>query len=331
MRKLSLFVLLTLLVMGCSRSNTFKVGFLYPSKDRIRFVKEANFFSERIKQLGGEAIIVDANDNEALQLEKGYQLLDEVDLLVIAPVNGNTIAPLIREAKSRGIFVIAYNMLISNVDYDFFFSGDNSYLAELFCQSALSEKPNGNYVVLGGDRFDRNGVELKLGIDSLLKPHVDKGEINILYSSYIEAWGRGNAAFEFEQVVQTYGDAIDVVLSSNDMMADGVIKVIEKYNIERAVFVTGQDADIVGVRNVYAGKQAMTVYHPAKKYGHGVAELAMDLLNGNSMDKWESGTVYNGHGLVRNFKVKSIKITADNIDKELVEAGECRWEEIKEF
>jgi D-xylose transport system substrate-binding protein len=331
MRRISLFVLLTLLVMGCSNSNSFKVGFLYPSKDRIRFVKESNFFSERIKQLGGEAIIVDANDNEALQLEKGYQLLDEVDLLIIAPVNGNTIAPLIREAKSRGILVIAYNMLISNADYDFFFSGDNSYLAELFCQSALAEKPNGNYVVLGGDRFDRNGVELKLGIDSLLNPHVEKGEINILYNSYIEAWGRGNAALEFEQVVQTYGDAIDVVLSSNDMMADGVLKVIEKYNIERAVFVTGQDADIVGVRNVYAGKQAMTVYHPAKKYGYGVAELAMDLLNGNPMEKWKSSTVYNGHALVPNFKVKSIKITADNIGKELVEAGECSWEDIKEF
>jgi hypothetical protein len=32
-------------------------------------------------------------------------------------------------------------------------------------------------VVLGGDRFDRNGVELIMGIDSLLKAQVDKGEM----------------------------------------------------------------------------------------------------------------------------------------------------------
>jgi D-xylose transport system substrate-binding protein len=70
-------------------------------------------------------------------------LLDEVDHFVIAPINGFTIAPLVREAKSRGVFFIAYNILISNADYDFFFSGDNGYLVELFRQSALSVKPQG--------------------------------------------------------------------------------------------------------------------------------------------------------------------------------------------
>jgi D-xylose transport system substrate-binding protein len=319
---------MTLLVMGCNRSSGFKVGFLYPSKERIRFVKESNFFSERIKELGGEAIVVDADDNEALQLERGYELLEDVDLLVIAAVNGHTIAPLVREAKSRGVPVIAYNMLISNTDYDFFFSGDNDYLAELFCQSALAYKPQGNYVVLGGDRFDRNGFELKMGIDSLLKPHVAKGDVAVIYNTFIEAWSRNNAALEFEQVLQTYGDDIDAVLACNDMMADGVLTVLKKYNIERPIFISGQDADIVGVRNVYAGRQTMTVYHPAKRYGQGVAELAIDLLNGKSMKKWESGTIFNGHSSIRNFKVKSIKITADNIGKELVEAGECSWEEI---
>jgi D-xylose transport system substrate-binding protein len=130
-------------------------------------------------------------------------------------------------------------------------------------------------------------------------------------------------------VLQTYGDNIDVVLASNDMMADGILNVLDSYNIQRPVLITGRDADIVGVHNVYNGKQNMTVYHPAKRYGYGVAELSMDILNGKSLKKWVSGNVYNGNRLIRNYKVKSIKITAENIDKELAEAQECSWEEIK--
>lgn len=331
MRNTLLLIMVVLFTMGCSRSNGLKVGFLHPSNNRMRFVKETNFFSERLKQLGGEAIVVDADDNETLQLERGYKLLeeDDIDLLVIAAVNGNTIAPLVRKAKSMGVPVIAYNMLISNVDYDIFFSGDNDYLAELFCQSALAAKPKGNYVVLGGDRFDRNGYELKMGIDSILKPHVDKGDIHIIYNSFIEAWSRDNAAFEFNQVLQSHGDDIDAVLSSNDMMADGVIKVWEKNNMQKPLFISGQDADIVGIRNVYKGKQSMTVYHPAKKYGYGVAQLAIDILKGKKAKELSNGYVFNGYGQIPNIKIKSIKITSENIDRELVAAGECTWEDIK--
>jgi D-xylose transport system substrate-binding protein len=331
MRNILLSIIVVLLAMGCSRTKGFKVGFLHPSNKRMRFVKETNFFSDRIKQLGGQAIVVDADDNETLQLERGYKLLeeDEVDLLVIAAVNGNTIAPLVRKAKSMGVPVIAYNMLISNVGYDIFFSGDNAYLAELFCQSALSAKPTGNYVVLGGDRFDRNGYELKMGIDSILKPHVDKGEIRIVYNTFIESWSRDNAAFEFDQVLQSHGDGIDAVLSSNDMMADGVIKVWEKNHIQKPLFISGQDADIVGIRNVYKGKQSMTVYHPAKKYGYSAAQLAMDILHGKKVKELANGYVFNGYGQIPNIKIKSIKITSDNIDRELVTAGECTWEDIK--
>jgi D-xylose transport system substrate-binding protein len=326
-----MLIVLTILT-GCSQNKKYKIGFLYPSKDRMRFVKETNFFSERVKQLGAEAFVVAANDNESLQLELGYKMLNDqnIDLLIIAAVNGNTIAPLVRKAKNEGIPVIAYNMLINNVDYDIFFSGDNAYLAQLLCQSAIDFKPKGNYVIIGGDRFDRNGVELKLGIDSILKPYKNSGDINVIYDSYIEAWNRESAAFEFNQVVSAYGSNIDVVLSCNDLMADGVIDIIDKNHITKPIFIAGQDADIIGVRNIYNGKQSMSVYHPAKAYGYGVADLAMALLNGKKPKELANTTVFNGFGNIPNLRIKSVKITADNINHELVETGEYTWQQIKQ-
>ena len=308
-------------LMSCDTQDKFKIGFLIPSKER--FDIESGFFSEKAKELGCVPLIVKTEFNETAQMEAGFNMLKEQDinLLIIAAVNGNTIAPLVREAKNSGIPVIAYNMLINNVDYDVFFSGDNDYLAKLFCESALEYKPSGNYVVLGGDRFDRNGVELKNGIDSLLKPYTTKGDINIIYETYIEGWSRENAMYEFQQVIDVYGTNIDVILSSNDGMADGVIEVLEKHKTENQIFITGQDADIIGVRNVFKGKQSMTVYHPAKEYGYGVAELAFSLLQNKNPEDLTTKTVFNGLSYIPNVMVKSIKITASNINKELIETG----------
>src|SRR5690606_22694299 len=118
--------------------------------------------------------IMSGEDDDAIQLSQGYELLDMgVDALVIAAVNGNTIAPLVRDAQSRGVKVIAYNRLINNSDFDLFVTGDNKDNARLFVEMALQHKPSGNYVVLAGDRFDRNGFELKQHIDSLLQPHIE--------------------------------------------------------------------------------------------------------------------------------------------------------------
>lgn len=319
------------IVTGCAHQQKYRIGFLHPSNDRMRFVKETGFFKEKVAELGAEAIVVDADDNESLQLERGYQMLedDNIDMLIIAAVNGNTIAPLVRKAKGKGIPVIAYNMLINNVDYDIFFSGDNNYLAKLFCETAVKTHPTGNYVIIGGDRFDRNGVELKQGIDSLLRPHVERGEINVVYNTYVEGWNRESAAYEFDQILQSYGKNIDVVLACNDLMADGVIRVLDKNKMDHSVFISGQDADIIGVRNVYRGKQSMTVYHPAKAYGYGVADLAISILKGENPKKLANSSVYNGFGRIPNFRIKSVLITSDNIGKDLVDAGECSWDDVR--
>lgn len=48
----------------------FKVGFLHPSESRKRFVNEGRFMAAQVRELGGEAIVKGANDDEKLQLEQ---------------------------------------------------------------------------------------------------------------------------------------------------------------------------------------------------------------------------------------------------------------------
>jgi D-xylose transport system substrate-binding protein len=321
---------LLIIVTSCSNQSKYKVGFVLPSNDFPRFNIEGKYMAERCKQLGIEMTIVNGENDETVQFNKGMELInDGVDLLVITAINGGTIAPLVREAKSKGIQVIAYNRLISNAEYDLFFTGDNIDNAKIFCDYALKMKPRGKYVILAGDRFDRNGVELRQGIDSILKPKIASGDIKIIYESYIENWAKENSKFELEQVLQAYGTDIDVVISCSDPMGSGSIEALKKYSLEGTVIVTGQDAELEAVRNIYNGYQHITIYHPHKVLGYKAAELINELLKGKDGEDLANAKTFNGLTEIPTYQVKSVAVTKDNINKELVETGEYTWDQIR--
>lgn len=312
---------------SCSKQKT-KIVYLYPSKYFTRFIKEGNFMIEKLKASGYQAEMYDANNDNALQIEQGMKALDEgTSMLIISCVNGNTIAPLVREATSRGVPVIAFNRLINNVEYDLYFTGNNVDNGRLFAESVLKAKPSGKYVVLAGDRFDKNGVEQRVAIDSILKPHIENGDVQLVYETYIENWDKRNAEYEISQVIQTVPD-IDVVIAGSDPIADGVINVLKKAGLAGKVLVTGQDADLSAAQSINNGNQFMTIYHPHKVLGYKVAELAIEILKGKKGKDFADSYTYNGLSKIPTIQVKSVLVTKENIEKELVATKEFTWSEI---
>lgn len=323
-------LLLNLLVVfnSCSNKGAFKVGFLHPSESRQRFVKEGSYFANRIKQLGGEAIVKGANDDEALQLKLGYEMLDEgVSVLVVCPINNNTIAPLIRTAVKRGVKVIAYNRLINNVEYDAFSTNDFVYIAQEWCKDAMKVAPKGNYAIIGGDRFDKNAVGLMTNIEEVLKPYVTNGDITVVFKGYTDGWNKGLAQYNVTQILNAYGDKLDAIISCNDEMADGAIAALRESGLEGKVPLYGQDADRVGVKNVRNGYQRMTFFHPFKELGENTASLAYDLHMGKKTKDITTLSTFNGVVNIPTIKSKSIPITLNNLDV-LVQAGLYKREEV---
>lgn len=320
-----------LMLAGCVQKEKIKIGYLYPSENFPRFLKEGSYIAERVKQLGGETIVMSGEDDEAVQIQNGIKLLDKgVDMLIVTALNGGTIAPLVREANSRGVPVMAYNRLISNADYDLFFTGDNVNIGRIFCENALRMKPTGNYVIINGDRFDRNGVELKNAIDSILAPHVANQEINIVYETYVDNWNKEIAAKEVEQIIESFGRDIDVIIAGSDPMADGIVGILKKYDMLGKVVLTGQDADLYAIRSILKGDQTLTIYHPYKVLGYKAAELAFEIVKGKNPKKLANAFTYNGAVNIPTVKMKSVEINKDNIQKELVDVGQYTWAEINE-
>src|SRR5260370_8561376 len=82
----------------------------------------------------------------------------------------------------------------------------------------------------------------------------------------------------------------------NDGMANTVIAALTKVHLNSKVLVTGQDAEVAGIRNILKGDQSMTVYKPIKKLADSVGTLVAAISNGTDTSSIASASVKNPNG-----------------------------------
>lgn len=319
----ALLFILTFSFNSCKNNEQKTIGFLYSSDITIRFNKESQFFKEKAEELGVKVIVDHANDNDALQYQKAIEMMENgIDLLALIAVNINTAENIVKEANARDIPVLAYNRLIANSDLDVYISGNNEQLGADMAGYAIDQKPEGNYVILNGDRFDRNAVELMESLENTLNPHIEAGNINVLYKTYIENWNPKHAAFELDQFLRAQPKPIDALISCFDGMSVACIEVLEKYNLDGKVIVTGQDAQVESCRRIVEGTQHITMYHPLRDIAYKAAEVAVDIIEGENLeDNYDISYSDNGLKEVPTIKINSIPVTKENIDEALIESG----------
>ncbi|WP_234445806.1 substrate-binding domain-containing protein [Carboxylicivirga marina] len=323
MRNINLIVFMCLIVIinACQSDKAVKLGFIYSTPNTERYVKEANFFRAYAEKHGATVYLEHGNGDEAIQYQKALELFDKgIDGLAIIAVNANTAAAIVREGQGRGVKVMAYNRLIKNCDLDFFVSGDNNALGKMMVDEIIKVKPRGNAIILGGDKYDRNAVELAASINKHLKPHIESGNIDVLYETFVEEWSDVNAAYELEQFISLSGQVPDIIFAGFDGMSGGCIRVLGERNEEKVVYISGQDATVEGVKNIVAGKQQMTAFHPLKDTGSKAAEIMLQLVaNEKKAEKMANSYTNNGQIDVPTVKVPSIAVTKSNVKKVLVD------------
>jgi D-xylose transport system substrate-binding protein len=324
-----IFALSGLFSACSSKKEDIKIGFLFSSNIIDRFVIEGNYFAERASQLGAEVIVDHANDNAALQYQKAMEMKEQgIDMLVLVYINEITANAIVRDLKVDGVSVMAYNRLVPNGDLDMFIAGNNQSLGEEMAGYALDRVPSGNYMLFGGDKFDRNAVELQASIDSMLAPSVENGQINILYKTFTENWDGRNAAFELRQFLNNSEVHPDVILACFDGMAHEMIGVLAEWDLDGKVIITGQDAQLESVQDIANGKQHITMYHPFKQSAYTAAEVAIAIINGDKLDDFDVVYTDNGFKQVPTVQIKSIPVTRENLDEILIDGGMYTREEV---
>ena len=242
-----------------------------------------------------------------------------VDVLVIIPYNGQVLSNVIKEAKQEGIKVLAYDRLINNADIDFYISFNNEKVGEMQAQSLVDKVPQGNYFLMGGSPVDNNAKLFRAGQMKVLKPYIDEGKIKVVGDQWVDGWLPENALKIMENALTANNNKIDAVVASNDATAGGAIQALSAQGLAGKVAISGQDADLAGVKRIIAGTQTMTVYKPIATLATTAAEIAVEL--GNDKQPKADATLNNGLKDVPSRLLTPIEVNKDNIDQTVIKDG----------
>ncbi len=308
-------------LVSCQSQNKVKIGFLFPNMVSDRYVKEKAYFSKKIGELGGEALIASADNDDQIQIQQAKELIDQgAKVLVVNSVNLNTAAAIVRNAHDKGVKVIAYDRLIRNCDLDYFLTFDNEKVGKLMADYVTKIKPDGNYILLGGDKGDQNAVWVKGGQRDALTPFINSGKIKIVYDNYIEDWSGDNARAEMKKYLDLSVQTPDAILSAFDGMSTGVIDLLKEYNLAGQVLITGQDAELAACRNIVKGYQAMTVYKSVRKLAEKAAELSVKLVKKESISEADK-KINNGQIDVSTIFLDPVVVDKSNLKSTVIADG----------
>lgn len=309
-----------LLASAAGYAKEVKIGMAIDDLRLERWQKDRDIFVSKAESLGAKVFVQSANGNEETLMSQIENMINRgVDVLVIIPYNGQVLSNVIKEAKQEGIKVLAYDRMINNADIDFYISFDNEKVGELQAQSLVEKVPEGNSFLMGGSPVDNNAKLFRAGQMKVLKPFIDSGKIKIVGDQWVDGWMPDNALKIMENALTANNNHIDAVVASNDATAGGAIQALSAQGLSGKVAISGQDADLAGVKRIINGSQTMTVYKPITQLANTAAEIAVEL--GNDQQPKADTSLNNGLKDVPSRLLTPIEVNKGNIDETVIKDG----------
>src|SRR5437879_9722458 len=161
------------------------VGIAMPTKSSARWIDDGNNIVKVLKERGYNADLQYAEDDIPNQLSQIENMVTKgAKVLVIASIDGTTLSDVLKQAKDKGITVIAYDRLIRDTpNVDYYATFDNFRVGVLQAQSieqalGLKEGKGPFHVELfGGSPDDNNAYFFYNGAMSVLQPYFDSGKL----------------------------------------------------------------------------------------------------------------------------------------------------------
>ena len=236
------------------------IGFSMDTLKEERWQRDKALVEARAKEVGAQLDVQVANSDDAVQTKQCDNMLTKgVDVLIVAPHNGEIAASIVENAHSKGVPVISYDRLIRNSEPDLYVSHQVEKMGEMQGKYALDHVPKGNYILIGGAPTDNNAMLLRKGQMNVLQPAKERGDIQIISDQFAKDWRADEALRLTEDAITRTNGNIQAVVASNDGTAGGAISALEARGLARKVLVTGQDAQLDAVQRIAKGSQTMTI------------------------------------------------------------------------
>ena len=328
------FIVGLVLLMSCQKKQDYKViGISMPTKSSERWLLDAKYTVLEFEAIGYETKLAFAEDvvgNQASQIDN---FLDEgVDLLVIAPIDSNSLTDVLKRAKELGVPIVSYDRLIMNSDaVDVYVSFDNEQVGELQGQYIVDHLDFSTQVpkyieLFAGSLDDNNTYYFFDGAMDVLRPYIEDGRLMIKSKQFdvkevnTLRWDKMIAKSRMTSLLNNYytEDRLDAVLSPYDGISRGVIEALQDngYAKTSLPIVTGQDAELTSVQWIEEGVQSMTVFKDVRELAKKAVEISDQLLDEDFQLESDGKTYHNG--------VKEV----DAIILDVYEVNQKNWESV---
>ena len=321
---------LTMPEVPTAKARKPRIGLSLDTLKEERWQRDRDTFVAKAQALGSEVVVLSANSDDVQQIKDCNSLLGQnIDVLVIAPHNGDAMSKAVEEAHASGVMVCAYDRLIKNCDLDYYFTFDNVKVGELqgrflmerlFPAGPVSGGEKKRIARIYGAPTDNNAKLFKQGQDNSLKPFLDNGKLEVVFADWAEDWKPENGKKITQAALTKAGTAgLAAILASNDGTAGGAIQALREERLAGTIMVTGQDADLDACRRILAGEQTMTIYKPLKLLAEQAAESAVALAKKQPIKT--TASYDNGKREVPTVQVDIIAVHKGNIRETVVKDG----------
>lgn len=328
-------------VTGALAQSKGTVGIAMPTKSSARWIDDGNNIVKILKERGYGTDLQYAEDDIPNQLSQVENMVTKgAKVLVIAAIDGTTLSDVLKQAKAKGITVIAYDRLIRDTpNVDYYATFDNFQVGVLQAQSieqALGLKEGKgpfNIELFGGSPDDNNAYFFYNGSMSVLQPYIDSGKLVIgsgqkgMDKVSTLRWDGATAQARMDNLLSAfYGrKRVDAVLSPYDGLSIGILSSLKGVgygsgNMPMPV-VSGQDAEVPSIKSMQRGEQYSTIFKDTRDLARVTADMVDASLSGKEVAVNDTKTYNNGVKVVPSYLLKPVVVDKSNWEKVLIDGG----------
>src|SRR6266699_2667782 len=317
------------------------VGIAMPTKSSARWIDDGNNIVKVLKERGYGTDLQYAEDDIPNQLSQIENMVTKgAKVLVIAAIDGTTLSDVLKQAKDRGIIVIAYDRLIRDTpNVDYYATFDNFQVGVLQAQSIeeglklKQGKGPFNIELFGGSPDDNNAYFFYNGSMSVLQPYIDSGKLVIgsgqkgMDKVSTLRWDGATAQARMDNLLSAFYTTkrVDAVLSPYDGLSIGILSSLKGVgygsgNMPMPI-VSGQDAEVPSIKSMLRGEQYSTIFKDTRDLAKVTADMVDAALSGKTVTVNDTTTYKNGVKVVPSYLLKPVVVDKTNWEKVLIDSG----------
>ena len=322
------------------------IGVAMPTKTLQRWNQDGENMEKQLKKAGYKVDLQYGDDDIPTQVSQIENMIaNDVSLLVIASIEGDSLGTVLAQAKEKEIPVIAYDRLIMNTDAVSYYATFDNYMVGTkqgeYIEEALDLKNAAgpfNIELITGDPGDNNARFFFDGAMDVLNPYIDAGKLVVKsgqtdFATVATAdWKTENAQTRMENIISSYyadGTQLDAVMASNDSTALGTANALTASYTGTWPILTGQDCDIANVKNMIAGKQSMSIFKDTRDLATQVVKMVDAIMKGGEAPVNDKESYDNGKGIVPTYLCEPVFANVNNYEELLIDSGYYTADQLK--